>query len=197
MIGLLLLLLGDADQPAPITLLPPPPMVHTPPAPGSPSIVQNPDWERLPSGDQLADIYPDQARDYGVTGRAVIKCRILAAGQLSDCEVISETPAGLGFGRATLQAARYFKMRPKTINGTPVEGGTVIIPLRWQLARELPTPTAADLPAARTCLGWAQARADLERSQLSFHNAALASEAFGQAAGLAGLRPTQMVAERR
>jgi protein TonB len=57
-------------------------------------------------------------------------------GKLVDCIIVSETPRGAGFGRATIAASRYFKMRPQTKDGVPVDGGKVIIPLRWQLGGE-------------------------------------------------------------
>jgi protein TonB len=47
---------------------------------------------------------------------------------------------GEGFGAATLRAAPYFRMRPRTVDGAPVDGGRVIIPLRWQVAGGPPGP---------------------------------------------------------
>jgi TonB family protein len=208
MIGLLLLLSGAGESPPAVTpaMIPPSPRgipappAHAPATPRTgPAIISNPDWERMPDGDQLADLYPDLAREFGVFGKARIQCRVLADGRLSDCFVLSEAPAGFDFGDATLRAARYFKMRPKTINGRPVEGGTVIIPITWALAADddRPARTAADLPAAETCLGWTQARADQDRSAEAFATDATMVRAYGEAAGAAGLKPTQMVEHRR
>jgi hypothetical protein len=61
-----------------------------------------------------------------------MQCRVTAAGRLADCVIIEETPPGLGFGEAMLKTARLFRMRPRTVDGHPVEGGTVVIPLTWR-----------------------------------------------------------------
>ena len=68
-----------------------------------------------------------------MSGEAVIRCKVKLDGTLTDCTIIREAPPGYGFGRATVEAARYFKMTPKTADGTSVEGGVVTIPLNWRL----------------------------------------------------------------
>ena len=56
-----------------------------------------------------------------------------ANGSLTGCSVVSESPAGAGFGEATIRAASKFRMRPKTVDGAPVEGARVRVPLTWRL----------------------------------------------------------------
>jgi outer membrane biosynthesis protein TonB len=95
-----------------------------------------PDWERQPNGDDLAAVFPDAAKAQHANGHTKMQCRVTAKGTLTSCEIIEETPAGLGFARAALMVSPLFKMRPKTADGAPVEGGTVIIPISWSLVPE-------------------------------------------------------------
>jgi protein TonB len=112
-------------------IITPGPPVQSPPAPPRPSQISNPDWLRQPNGDDLVQFFPPQALEQGTSGRTVMDCVVRADGTLTDCTVTSETPSGRGFGRAALQASRLFKMRPKTVDGAPVEGAHVTVPMRW------------------------------------------------------------------
>jgi hypothetical protein len=93
----------------------------------------NPDWIKLPTGDDFARNYPPEALAAGFDGHAVMRCSVKADGTLGSCAIISEQPLGWGFGDAMLRLAPYFRMTPPTSDGKPVEGGVVIIPLGWQL----------------------------------------------------------------
>ena len=66
-------------------------------------------------------------------GTATITCAVTATGSLTGCRVIRESPGEFGFGAATLKLAQYFKMSPRTVDGRPVEGGQVTIPIRFNL----------------------------------------------------------------
>lgn len=95
-------------------------------------VVTTPDWLRKPTEDEMKAQWPFEAARQGVGGRADIVCDIDIQGLLKDCVVVSETPAGMGFGKAALLLAPSFKMRPKRINGKPVEGGRVRIPVMFE-----------------------------------------------------------------
>jgi hypothetical protein len=58
-------------------------------------------------------------------------CKVTAEGTLTQCGITEETPAGLGFGQASLALAPKHRMNPKTDAGEPVEGATVVIVLTW------------------------------------------------------------------
>lgn len=119
-----------------------------------PSVVTNPDWLERPSAELLAEVYPQLAHLLGLPGRAIISCLVDATGRLRHCLVVDQFPAGLGFGAATLKAADTFRMSPKTVDGQPVPGGTVRIPLRYTLPErplsglpETQKPTSAAVAA--------------------------------------------------
>jgi periplasmic protein TonB len=106
--------------------------VPDPPAPRTPEI-GNPTWLKRPGASEFARFYPDRAQRMEQEGTATITCAVTAAGSLTGCRVVRETPGEFGFGAATLKLAQYFKMSPRTVDGRPVEGGQVTIPIRFNL----------------------------------------------------------------
>ena len=68
-------------------------------------------------------------------GRTSISRTVTTRGTLGGCSVVSQDPPADGFGDSTLKASQLFKMKPKTLDGVPIEGGTVRIPLRWVLPK--------------------------------------------------------------
>jgi len=97
-----------------------------------PSTVVEPDWLKMPNSDDLQAVWPKAAMVKGQGGRAVIECDVEPQGTLENCKVISEEPAGMGFGAATLLLAPSFAMKPATRDGKPV-GGKVRIPINFKL----------------------------------------------------------------
>jgi TonB family protein len=103
------------------------------------AMVTSPDWLTIPNGENFYQNYPSRGMEEGVAGAARVRCQIKADGRLADCFVVSETPLGFGFGAATVKLARYFRMRPMMLDGKPVDGAVVEVPVRWSLGeRSLP-----------------------------------------------------------
>lgn len=120
----------EYSGPPVIVPAPPPP----PPLPRDSSrIVTNPQWLKRPTVADLERFYPPRALAAEVGGRAIIECWVTGQGTLTDCVAISETPAGMGFGEATVQIAAKFRMRPRTADGRTVEGARIRLPITWKL----------------------------------------------------------------
>lgn len=128
-----------------------------------PTVITNPDWVKRPSGNDVAQVWP--AGGYGVNGVVNVRCVVTVRGLLDNCRIVRETPTGHGFGGAALLLTRMFEMRPKMVNGAPVGGADVEIPIDFKGAgysrpREATTiivadnllwretPSAADVAAA-------------------------------------------------
>jgi TonB family protein len=81
-------------------------------------------------------------------GRAVAHCRVSAAGAVSGCQLVRETPAGAALGDVLLAVAAKYRVAPATRDGAPVDSEILLEldtyrddkPAGW-----LRKPTANDL----------------------------------------------------
>jgi len=83
--------------------------------------------EVLPSGDAstppAAPATPVEDIDVVGTvryGTVVLECEVRTNGSVVDCVIVSEAPAGRGFGEAALQGARQARLSPRSRAGMRV-----------------------------------------------------------------------------
>lgn len=107
-------------------------MLDQPPSAAAP-VISNPAWAERPTARDMAGVYPARAARSGLSGAGTIRCGVRTNGSLMNCAVVSESPADEGFGAAALALAPRFRMRPRTVNGRPATGGTVTIPMRFNV----------------------------------------------------------------
>ena len=133
------------------------PQATSAPAP----VIVKPEWIAKPNGHAVSRAFPDLAMRLAIKGRTTLSCEVAATGEVINCQVVSETPAGMGFGAAGIVLSKDFKMSPALENGQPVGGATVKIPLSFSP----PDVSAYRYPAAyRTtvsCITWNRARLDV------------------------------------
>jgi protein TonB len=89
-------------------------------------------WLEQPNGASYTRFYPQRAVEREQEGSVTSDCIVDAAGHIS-CTVVSEDPAGWGFGDATLRIAREFRAAPQTSDGRPTTGGRFRKTIRWRL----------------------------------------------------------------
>ena len=128
----------------------------------APSAITNADWVRRPNPSDLARFYPEGARQRGLAGRATLSCLVTAEGELANCSVSDESPADQGFGAAALSLSTRFKMGAIMKDGRPVAGGSVRIPIRFQL----PGADVDPITGLSLCYGLSAAAAQINPSNL-------------------------------
>jgi TonB family protein len=97
-------------------------------------IIGKPDWLALPGVGDFTSVVSPAARAAKVfKARVVMLCKVAAEGALADCNVQSEDPGGLGYGASAVALAPRFRLAVWTPEGLPVVGGTVRVPLRFDL----------------------------------------------------------------
>lgn len=70
--------------------------------------------------------YPDRALLAGISGMAVLSCTNDDAGRPTNCQVDVERPAGAGFGRAALRAARDARLETTHPAGTALTTFSIV-----------------------------------------------------------------------
>ncbi|THD53711.1 TonB family protein [Phenylobacterium sp.] len=107
---------APASTVSPLTVKAPPPG-KLPPADAVVDIASD---DESASGDFVA-VWPALAYQTGAEGRVRLNCKVDTHGLAETCHVVSESPAGKGFGAAALELRPTFKLVPrKGPDGQPV-----------------------------------------------------------------------------
>lgn len=78
-------------------------------------------WAEELSWDDIRPYHPKAALAKGLSGRATLICRVRRTKRAEGCEVLSESPAGEGFGAAALAMERLYRIEPRRVNGKIVD----------------------------------------------------------------------------
>lgn len=84
--------------------------------------ITDPVWSRPPSPELASDLLPGFANGIGVSGSALIECRLFDDGHPFRCRVVSESVPGLGFGAAARLVVASGELRTRRIDGQPTQG---------------------------------------------------------------------------
>jgi TonB family protein len=104
------------------------PFRFSPPGSVQDRTIKSPYWLAGFDPDQALKVYPPEAAAQGVnTGHGIAKCVVARDGTLTDCSAVEANPEGLGFSEAVVKLASTMRMNPWSRDGTPVDGGTVVL----------------------------------------------------------------------
>jgi len=103
------------DESVEVELVEPVPPPPAPPAPPRPSTITNVQWSRQPR--PTADDFPSRALEREISGSATVECTARSNGSPANCRVVSEEPAGMGFGRAAVRVVQRGQLSPRTVDG--------------------------------------------------------------------------------
>jgi hypothetical protein len=84
-------------------------------------------WVVEPGARELEGYYPREARRNGTGGIVTLACQVRRSYRLKRCYVLSELPAGQGFGPGVLRASQSFRVYPPKQDGEVLEQAWVAV----------------------------------------------------------------------
>jgi TonB family protein len=112
----------------------------------APRQLVNPEWKSVVTPETVTSVFPPQALSAGLkSGRGTLDCVAKDSGALDQCKIVSEEPAGMGFGAAALSIATVMQLNPWNAQSGPVGGARVRLPI----VVKLPDGEAPAAPPAR------------------------------------------------
>ncbi|MBI1407178.1 MAG: TonB family protein [Caulobacter sp.] len=103
-------------------------------------LISKPDWVRTPGLTEAMRKYPERAMHDGVSGMAEVQCTVRSDGSLTDCELLGESPAGVGFGEGALKLSSKYLLRRPSASQPPIAGRQVRYVLYWTMERHPVAP---------------------------------------------------------
>lgn len=88
---------------------------------GSDSTLVRAQWAEKLSWDDIRPYHPKAVLAKGLSGRTTLVCRVRRNKRAEGCEVLSESPAGEGFGAAALAMERLYRIEPRRVNGKIID----------------------------------------------------------------------------
>lgn len=101
--------------------------------------IVDPSWASIPDGQTMGGAYPEFASRVEFAGEASLRCMAAPDGTLALCEVVSVSPAGLGFDRAALSLAPEFRLNPQQVDGEAIKS-SVRFTIRFRMPPGEPPP---------------------------------------------------------
>lgn len=98
-------------------------------------VVVEPRLLLAPDDTAIATLYPWMAFSHGRGGSSSMVCRVRRTRTLAGCRLVGESPEGLGFGRAMLDSAKYWRVWPQTIDGRAASDGKIKLTINWAVER--------------------------------------------------------------
>jgi len=92
------------------------------------------EWITRPTQFQINPFWPVRAKEQRISGEVLLACIVPRPGRPDRCWMLSEMPAGHGFGAAAVRMSRIFRIRPVRRNGEPLDL-PVRIPIVFQVRR--------------------------------------------------------------
>jgi hypothetical protein len=88
-------------------------------------------WARMPTGVDLARVFPRKAiKSNRLVGSASVECAVSQHGKLRNCTVVQEEPSGFGYGEAVLKLVPLFTLKASE---RPLVGNrTVVMPVTFR-----------------------------------------------------------------
>jgi periplasmic protein TonB len=120
---------SDGKTPPVLSTLPPAPPVADP-GPGPVYVAAR--WTRFPDSETLVSYYPARAEADEVEGLATVECTVNDAKGRVSCVVMSESPKGYGFGKATVTMVQK-EGRVDTSQGDVRVGSKLKTTVKWTL----------------------------------------------------------------
>ncbi|WGM37192.1 energy transducer TonB [Caulobacter sp. NIBR1757] len=91
-----------------------------------PPVVEEADLTAKPSGQDVESAFPPSLRGQTISVDVKMRCLVDAAGKPKRCDLLAESPYGLGLGKiGTDLMERKGRFKPRRIDGKPVDGGQV------------------------------------------------------------------------